>query len=89
MTVAACNKVGSVSGKYHSQTDPNAHIVLMPDGTCERDDVACTYTLKGNDVTLTMKLMGLVFHGTIDGKELTLKERNIVGGENTTVFTKE
>jgi hypothetical protein len=36
-----------------------------------------------------MQLMGFVFHGTLDGKRLTLKERNVIGEENATIFTKE
>lgn len=83
-----CNKMHAVAGEYREQNNPNAIIILKPDGSCQRDDVACTYTTDGNKVTMTMQLMGLVFNGTVDGDRLAIQERNILGGENTTVFVR-
>lgn len=86
----SCDRLHAVSGKYHQQDNPSETIVLNDDGTCQRDNFACTYALKGNVITITttMPTTGVV-NGTIDGKRLTMAEPNAAGGKNTTIFVRE
>ena len=86
----SCDRLHAVSGKYHQQDNPSETVVLNDDGTCQRDNFACTYALKGNEITITttMPTAGII-NGTIDGKRLTLTEPNTAGGKNTATFIRE
>jgi hypothetical protein len=86
LLATGCNRV---SGVYRQVNDPNSFLVLNRDGTCRRDNYACTYTVSGNKVTITMQMMGMIFDGVLDGDRLTLSEPNIVGGKNQTVFVRQ
>jgi len=88
--VGSCDRLHAVSGKYHQQENPSETLVLSDDGTCLRDNFACTYALKGNEITITttMPTAGTV-NGTIDGKRLTIAEPNAAGGKDTKIFIRE
>ena len=87
--MVSCGSLHKVSGKYEQENNPSETIVLTDDGTCLRDKDACTYFMKGNDITISMQMGGMVYNGTIDGKRLTLNQPNPTGGNQTIVFVRK
>ena len=84
--LASCDRLHKFSGEYDQENNSSETIVLHDDGTCLRDKDACTYFVKGNDITISMQMGGMVFNGTIDGKRLTITQPNPAGGNQTLVF---
>lgn len=87
--MSSCDSLKAASGKYHQQENPGETIVLNDDGTCQRNNFACTWTLSGNQIKMNVQQRDVVIEGTIDGKRLTVTEPGPAGGTNTAIFVRE